>query len=61
MMTTMNVLAFIVSFALFIGGIFLMGQAFSVEDAQGFVFFAGIAVTSLGVALPIHVLKRIDA
>jgi len=57
----MNVIAFIVSFALFIGGIFLMGESFTVEGAQGWVFGAGILVTTLGIMLPIHILKRIDA
>lgn len=57
----MNVIAFIVSFALFIGGIFLMGESFTVEGAQGIVFFVGLLVTTLGIMLPIHILKRIDA
>ena len=61
MMTVMNVVAFIISFALFIAGIFIMGSAFGITEHNAIVFFAGILVTTLGVALPIHVLKRIDA
>jgi len=57
----MNVIAFVVSLALFVGGLFLMGYSFYVEGFEAAVFIGGILVTSAGVALPIHVLKRIDA
>jgi len=57
----MNVIAFIVSLALFVGGLFIMGESFTVIGAQGVVFAAGILVTALGVFIPIHILKRIDA
>ena len=57
----MNVIAFIVSLALFVGGFFIMGESFNVIGAQGVVFAAGILVTALGVFIPIHILKRIDA
>ena len=56
----MNVVAFIVSLALFVGG-FIMGESFNVIGAQGIVFFVGIMVTAAGVFIPIHILKRIDA
>ncbi len=55
----MNVLGFLVSLVLFLLGMFLMGQAFAVESGQAFVFLGGILVTSIGVALPIHLFKRI--
>ena len=57
----MNVVAFIISFALFIGGLFLMGESFTATGYEGVVFFAGILITTLGVMIPIHVLKRLDA
>jgi hypothetical protein len=56
----MNVIAFVVSLGLFLGGILIMGYSFSVEGFELVTFFAGILITSVGVALPIHVLKRID-
>jgi hypothetical protein len=56
----MNVIAFIVSMGLFLGGILLMGYSFSFVGFELPTFFAGILITSIGVALPIHVLKRID-
>ncbi|CAN5184352.1 hypothetical protein BH11ACT2_BH11ACT2_10170 [soil metagenome] len=61
MMTVMNVVAFIISFALFVVGIFLLGVAVGLPSNQGLVFFAGILVISLGIAVPIHILKRVDA
>jgi len=61
MLSIMNVIAFIVSFALFIGGLFIMGEAFAADGPRALIFFAGIIVTLLGVFIPIHVLKRIDA
>jgi hypothetical protein len=57
----MNVIAFIISLALFVGGIVILGYSFSVVGYELPVFFGGILVTSLGVAIPIHLLKRIDA
>jgi hypothetical protein len=56
----MNVIAFVVSLGLFVGGILLMGYSFDIEGLQMPSFFAGLLITSAGVALPIHVLKRID-
>ncbi|MFT4122844.1 MAG: hypothetical protein QM635_03325 [Microbacteriaceae bacterium] len=55
----MNVLGFLVSLVLFLLGFFLMGEAFAVGSGQAAVFFAGILVTCLGVALPVHLFKRI--
>lgn len=56
----MNIIAFLISIVLFVGGLYVMGSAFYVVGAEYPVFIAGILVSSLGVAIPIHVLKRID-
>lgn len=56
----MNIIAFVISLVLFVGGIFVMGNAFNVTGLEGPVFFAGILVTFLGLFIPVHVLKRID-
>ena len=56
----MNVIAFVVSLGLFVGGILLMGNSFNFEGVELPSFLAGILITSAGIALPIHVLKRID-
>ena len=57
----MNIVAFIVSFALFIGGLFMMGEAFAATGYELPIFLGGILVTTLGCLIPIHVLKRLDA
>ena len=56
----MNIIAFVISLILFVGGFYVMGEAFYVVGAEYPVFIAGILLSSLGVAIPIHVLKRID-
>lgn len=53
-------IAFLVSLALFIGGLYLMGMAFTVEGLESVLFIAGILITSLGIVIPVHVLKRVD-
>jgi cytochrome b subunit of formate dehydrogenase len=55
----MNVIAFLVAFALFVAGLVMMGYAFYVEGFELVMFLGGILVSSLAVAIPIHVLKRI--
>ena len=57
----MNVVAFIISFALFVGGLYMMGAAFQLVGFELPMFLGGILVSSIGVAIPIHVLKRLDA
>ena len=57
----MNVVDFIISFALFVGGLYMMGAAFQLVGFELVMFLGGILVSSLGVAIPIHVLKRLDA
>jgi hypothetical protein len=59
-MGSMNLFAFIIGLALFIGGFLLMGYSFYVVGFEGAVFFAGILAVSAGLALPVHILKRID-
>ncbi|MBX3100192.1 MAG: hypothetical protein KF761_11515 [Salinibacterium sp.] len=56
----MNIIAFVISLALFVLGLYMMGEAFYVVGAEYPVFIGGILVTSLGLAIPAHVLKRID-
>jgi hypothetical protein len=53
----LNVVAFIVAFAVFCLGIWLFGYAFTVESGQALIFGSGILAISAAVAIPIHVLK----
>ncbi len=56
----MNVFAFIIAIALFIGGLLLMGYSFYAIGFQGPMFVSGILAVSASIAIPVHVLKRID-
>lgn len=55
-----NVLALIVSFVLFLGGLLLMGYSFVIPGLEAAVFFAGIIAISLSFGLPIHLLTKVD-
>jgi hypothetical protein len=55
-----NIIGFVVSIGLFIGGFFLMGSAFYVPGFELVVFLSGIFACTLAIIIPIHVLKRID-
>jgi hypothetical protein len=55
-----NIIVFVVSLALFVAGFVVMGYAFSATGNEALVFSAGLVCTSLGLAIPVHVLKRID-
>jgi len=56
-----NILGFVISFVLFVGGIYMMGEAFYVEGLESVVFIGGLLVTTVGVFIPIHVMKRVDS
>ena len=56
----MNIVAFVLSLVLFVGGMVLFGYAPEVENFELATFAAGIIAISLAVAIPAHVLKRAD-
>ena len=57
----MNVVAFIISIALFLGGFLLFGYSFyAPEGLHAVMFVSGIFAVGLAIAIPVHVLKRID-
>lgn len=57
----MNAFGFVISFAVFILGLYLMGIAFDVPEDMGLVTFGGgILAVSVGVFIPVHIMKRID-
>ncbi len=55
-----NIFAFVISLVLFVAGFYVMGSAFYVTGLESVVFFAGLIVSSIGLFIPIHILKRID-
>lgn len=56
----MKIISFVISLGLFLLGIVLMGYAFEPDAPHGILFFSGIASVALSLAVPFHVLKRID-
>jgi hypothetical protein len=55
-----NIIGFLVSIVIFVGGFYIMGNAFYVPGFEAPTFFAGIVVSAIGFAIPVHLLKRID-
>jgi hypothetical protein len=56
-----NIFGFVISLALFVGGIYMMGEAFYVEGLESVIFMGGLLITCLGVFIPVHIMKRIDS
>ncbi|MEO8906914.1 MAG: hypothetical protein ABI310_02445 [Microbacteriaceae bacterium] len=56
----MNVIALIVSFVFFLGGLFLMYLAATLTAFQAETFIGGILCVALSFGLPIHWLHKFD-
>ena len=56
----MSGIAFIISMAVFVFGMWLMGNAADVIGFEAVVFFAGILCVALAVAIPVSILGRSD-
>lgn len=56
----MNIVAFVLSFVIFAGGLVLMGYAPEIEGLELISFLGGILAVAVAVAIPAHVLKRAD-
>ncbi|WP_165314342.1 hypothetical protein [Agromyces protaetiae] len=54
----MNGIIFIVTMAIFLFGMWLMGTAPGVAGAEPFLFFGGILCIAIAVAIPVNVLGR---
>ena len=53
-------IAVIISFVLFLGGIVVLGYATTLPAWQGLVFFGGIVSIALSIAIPVHLLPKLD-
>ncbi len=53
-------IAVIISFVLFLGGIVVLGYATTLPAWQGLVFFGGIVCIALSIAIPVHLLPKLD-
>ncbi|SEC00369.1 hypothetical protein SAMN04489806_2346 [Paramicrobacterium humi] len=51
-------MAFILSFLLFLVGLYLFGVAFTATAFQAAIFFAGILLICLSFGIPAHVLSK---
>lgn len=56
----MNAFAFVVCFALFMGGLLLMGYAFYIPGLELVAFLGGILLSTLAIAIPVHVLRGVN-
>lgn len=56
----MKIIAFVIALGLFVLGIVLMGSAFEPDVPHGTIFFSGILSVAASLAIPFHVLKRVD-
>jgi hypothetical protein len=54
----MNIVAFVVAFAIFVFGFWLFGLAFSVTSLMAPIFIGGILCVSFGMAVPFHLLRN---
>jgi hypothetical protein len=55
-----TVIAVIVCFALFLGGLLLFGIAPILPDWEAAVFFVGILCVAASLAIPVHLLPKLD-
>jgi hypothetical protein len=55
-----NVVAFLISMGIFLFGMWLMGNASSLEGLQAITFFGGILCVAVAVSIPVSVLGRGD-
>jgi hypothetical protein len=55
-----KIIAFVIALGLFVLGIVLMGSAFEPDVPHGTIFFSGILSVAASLAIPFHVLKRVD-
>ena len=56
----MKILVFILSIGLFVGGLVIIGFAFTVPGFQALVFFSGIICIALAFFIPISILPKLD-
>lgn len=57
----MKIIGFVASLVFFLAGIYLFALAFQIPGYEMLVFIGGILLITVGVAIPMHLMKRIDA
>ena len=57
----MKLFAFLIALAFFVGSFVLFGYAFTVVDHWNtLLFFGGLAAIAISLAIPFHLLERLD-
>ena len=56
----MNIVAFVIGTVLFVGGIVLFGYSWDGTTFSPLMFTAGLLTISASIAVPFHLLKRVD-
>ena len=56
----LTIVAFLLSFGLFIGGMFVMGRAFSMPGAEAIAFAGGLLLSALGCWVMMHFMRFFD-
>ena len=57
----MKVFVFLISLALFLGGLLLFGYAFTFDASwHAVAFVGGVLAVSVSLAIPFHLLERFD-
>ncbi len=54
----MNIVAFVIAMVVFVAGFAMFALAFMVTSLQAVIFFAGLLLVSLGVFIPMQVLRK---
>lgn len=58
---SMKVLAFVISMGVFVGSFLLFGYAFAVGPGWNYLLFSlGLVAISVSLAIPFHLLKKLD-
>ncbi len=56
----MKIVAFVIALVFFVGGIVLFGYVVGAGSAMGVLFFCGVLAVVVSLAVPFHLLKRLD-
>ena len=57
----MKIIGFVAALVFFLAGIYVLALAFQIPGYETLVFIGGILLIAVGVAIPMHLMKRIDA
>lgn len=56
----MKLVAYVIAMVFFLGGLALFGFAFQFTGFEAITFFAGIIAVCVALAIPVHLMKRLE-